>query len=242
MTKETIDVNQTDPIKTVPSHFHADTSTANITYQYPIIRFTGADQQSINSLASSHNLVAHNNYSVPMSTCTHGYRTFVAELSFITSASLRVHCPSHAKLHNSISMPNRVCNTVTDKHNSPWVRSRSSCCTVMGALEEYKMHNINRQHGSFYIQQKKGYMFLQTRSLENRKGWDIWWLDPYRRTSFSDLAPVNKLSVWFSSNLSSRLNFEKIFDNFYLEVSMNLYQHLTLLLSHLGIWGIRTNP
>jgi hypothetical protein len=32
VTKETIDANQTDPIKTVPSHFQADTSTANITY------------------------------------------------------------------------------------------------------------------------------------------------------------------------------------------------------------------
>ena len=54
MTKETIDVNQTDPIKTVPSHFQADTSTANITYRYQIIRFAGADQQSVNSLPSSH--------------------------------------------------------------------------------------------------------------------------------------------------------------------------------------------
>lgn len=91
MTKEIIDANQTDPIRTVPSHFQADTSTANITYQYTIIRFTGADQQSINSLASSHKPAPHNNYSVPMSTCTHGYRTFVAELSFIISSSLRVH-------------------------------------------------------------------------------------------------------------------------------------------------------
>ena len=191
MTKETIDSNQTDPIKTVPSHFQADTSTANITYQYTIIRFRGADQQSINSLASSHKAVPHNNYSVPMSTCTHGYRTFVAELFLSSCPSL--HCPSHARLHNSISTPNRVCNTVTDSHNNPEFVLGFSCCTVSGALEEDKLNTIPTNVGrANFIFNNKRLHVSTNQFLGNKSECQMWSVG---RTSVSDLAPVNKLSV-----------------------------------------------
>jgi len=43
-------------------------------------------------------------------------------------------------------MPNRVYNTVTDSYNNPEFALELSCCTLLGALEQYKIHNNNRRH------------------------------------------------------------------------------------------------
>jgi hypothetical protein len=142
--------NHIDPIKTVPSQFQADMSIAYITYRYTIISFTSMDQQRINSLIAS--------YKPPppiQQLCTQQYPN--PRLSHFCCLAVLyhkflslfppLHCPSHARIINSKSMPNRVCNTAADirglSKKYPTLGSYTttkefrvdlSCCTVLSVL------------------------------------------------------------------------------------------------------------
>ena len=59
-------------------------------------------------------------------------------------------------------------------------------------------------------------MFRPTRSLDDENECHMWRPCPYGSTSVSDLAPANKPSVGFSSNLSSRPDLQKIYEYFLL--------------------------